>query len=106
MVIEKVAAEIHSETVVKPQAPIAGKANDVPAAEEAKKEEAVEANVEKKKHVTEEVVDEICSNEQYDEAKSITPASQSTAPVSTSSRKLAGGKYYSLTIYEDPSDSD
>ena len=42
VVIEKVAAEIHSETIVKPQAPIAGKANDVPAAEEAKKEGAKE----------------------------------------------------------------
>ena len=46
VVIEKVAAEIHSETVVKPQEPIAAKATDVPAAEEAKNKEAVEAKVE------------------------------------------------------------
>ena len=79
----------------------------MPAAEEAKKVEAVEAKVEeKKKHVTEEVEYEICSNEQYSEAKSTTAASLSVAPASTSSRKLAGGKYYTLTYYDDPSDSD
>ena len=75
----------------------------MPAAEEAKKEEAVEAKVERKKYVTEEVKDEICSNEQYSEAKSITAAPRSVAPASTSSRKL---EYYTLTFYEDPSDSD
>ena len=106
VVVEKTALEVHSETVVKHQEPITAKAKEVPAAEETKEEEAVEAKVERKKHVTEEVLDEICSNEQYSEAKSITAASKSVAPASTSSRKLAGGKYYTLTYYDDPSDSD
>ena len=98
MVGEKVASEIHFETVVYHQAPIAVKAKDVPAPVEARKEEAVEAKVERK-NVNEKVLDEICSNEQYSEAKSITAASRSVAPALTSSRKL---EYY----YEDPSDSD
>ena len=54
------------------------------------------------KYVTEEVKDEICSNEQYSEAKSITAATRSVTPASTSSKKQL--EYHTMTYYEGYAD--
>ena len=104
--VEQVAEETSTENITQDKAilDVAVKAKVV-LAEEDKNIEAGKAVVEEvgKPPTTEEVIDEMCSNETYNKAKSITTTSQSVTPSSTSSRRLAGFDYYSLKY---PSDSE
>ena len=55
------------------------------------------------KPIPEEVVDEVCQNEEYSETKAISTASRSTTPSSTLTWKPVFFDYYTLT-FDDMSD--
>ena len=101
LVVEETAEE--TETVTKDT--IAEKA---PVVKESKSEagKAKVAENRTDKPISEEVIDEVCPNEEYSGAKSISTSSQSAAPTSTSTSRKPFFDYNTLLTYDDMSDPD